>query len=415
MSSDDLAPRPEQRDARSRRQDRRSRRPGPPAAFPWRWIFPGVLVLLGVVTVVLGVVGGRLVLDSQDGAVVRVVRDPSQPGYFAQVAPTPTLLVVQIDENRSLVSTVVMSLSAGDTGGSALLFPPELLVPVGGGSSEPLARIHLQRGIEGPGGLRPTIARLIGADVDSVVVVDAGSLAAMLAPVAPVRYTLLDAVRTVSGGRTVTLLPKGSVAIRTASDVRAATEVVSAGEDAIARLPRQIVFWKGWIDALRAAPDKSAAFPAADDHADLVRFLKGLSSGIARIERIPWDEVVFRGVTLYIADEEAIAEVALQVIPYPLPYEPGARPRVEVRNGVGDFRLNEPMNRRLVAAGAQIIVLGNARSFDVAQTSVVYYDPGMRGRAEQLAEAIDATDVRLDERPESSIDVTVTIGSDFVP
>jgi hypothetical protein len=50
---------------------RRRRRPGPPAAFGWRWIYPVALGGLAVVALVLSATGARLVLDSRDGQVGR--------------------------------------------------------------------------------------------------------------------------------------------------------------------------------------------------------------------------------------------------------------------------------------------------------------------------------------------------------
>jgi hypothetical protein len=51
----------------------------------------------------------------------------------------------------------------------------------------------------------------------------------------------------------------------------------------------------------------------------------------------------------------------------------------------------------------------------VATTSVVYHDAAVAGQAEALADAIGATDVRFEEKLDSDIKVTVTIGADFDP
>lgn len=395
----------------------RRRRPGPPAAFAWRWLYPLLLAGLAVAVVSLTITGSRLVLDSRDGRFVKIVQDPTKPGYFAQVVPTPTVLVVQTNEYKQLVGAIVMSLSAQESGGWALLFPAELIVPTGDGKSEALVKIFEDSGrqADGIGGLRSVIARLLGANVDTVVQADATAIGPLIAPVAPIRVTLTDQVRIRQNGSISTLLKSGPVEIRSDADVAAMTEVQGYNEaSAMTRFNRQAQFWQAWIDAVRAAPDKSSAFPSGSDTSTLVRFVKGLASGTAIIERAPYSEGVIKGATLYVVDEAKVKALALQMIPYPVAYEPGARVRVDVRNGVGRFELNEPLNRKLVAAGAQITVLGNAAKFDVARTSVVYYDPEVKARAEQLARAIGATDIRLEER-ESDAEVTVTIGADFVP
>jgi hypothetical protein len=390
-------------------------RPGPSAAFVWRYLYPALLAGLAVATVMLGVSGTRLVLDSRDGKLVKIVHNPELPGYYAQVASTPTLLVLQVSSRNELVSAAVFSLSANDVGGWALFFPAELIVPVSKGTAA-LDKIYAQYGADGPGGIRPVLAKLLDADFDSVVNLKADTMASLIVPVAPLQYTLLDAVRIANGKSTSTLLPKGPVRITTQSDIVNATEIIGRDEATTTRFTRQVQFWTAWIGAVRAAPDKAAAFPASSESTELVRFIRGLASNPdSRIEQATFTEQPFNGSILYIGDVTKIKSVAASMIPYPLPYEAGARVRVDVRNGVGNFDLNEPMNRKLVAAGAQIIVLGNADTFTVGQTSVVYYDEAMKPRADALARAIKATDVRFEERLDSSVDVTVTIGADFVP
>jgi hypothetical protein len=399
-----------------------SRRPAPRAAFGWRFLYPPVLIVLAVLAGSLVLRGSRLVLDSKDGSYAKIVQDPSLPGYFAQVAATPSLLIAQTrpvevkgEVKNELVSVVVMSLSVNaanqDAGGWVMLFPAELIVPTPDGKTSALLNIFDQ---QGSSGVRTAIGRLLDADVDSEVLVRSESIAQLLAPVAPLRYTLPDAVKGTANGKAVSL-PKGAVQVGEASEVAAATEVVNSGEASIARFGRQVDFWRAWIEAVRTAPDKATAFPASAEGTALVRFLRGLANGTTRIEQARFKEGVLSGDVLYVADVPALKSLALEMIPYPLPYEPGARIRVDVRNGVGNLALNEPMNRRLIAAGAQIVVLGNADAFDVPHTTVVYYAENMRDPAAVLAEAAGTTDVRFEERPDSSIDVTVTIGADFVP
>ena len=86
---------------------------------------------------------------------------------------------------------------------------------------------------------------------------------------------------------------------------------------------------------------------------------------------------------------------------------------VEVRNGVGDLTRNEPMNRKIVNASGQIVVLGNTEAFGVATSSVVFYDEELRTRVEAFAKAIGLPAPQFVDRPGSSIEVTVTIGANF--
>jgi hypothetical protein len=114
-----------------------------------------------------------------------------------------------------------------------------------------------------------------------------------------------------------------------------------------------------------------------------------------------------------VADTKALAAQLPTLVPYPR--QQNVRLNTAVRNGVGDLSLNAPMEQLLVASGAQIASRGNADAFDVEKTSVVYHDQALQDRAQAIAAAIGATDVRYEERVDSEIQLTVTIGADFDP
>jgi hypothetical protein len=384
---------------------RRGRRPGPPAAFGWRWIYPVALGGLAVVALVLSATGARLVLDSRDGQVGRSEQDPTKPGYLATVAATPMLLVVHADGD-DLYGAVLVALGADDTGGWAVFLSPDTVVSERGS----LAMIYETDGIDNAttgNGLRSSVSTLFQADIDTTVTVDATSLAPLVEPVAPLTYELAEPVRATSNGRTTTLLEAGEVSIGTADEISAAIEVLGAGEEPIDRLDRQSAFWKAWIDAIRRNPD--SAFPSGRSGTDLGRFMRGLAAGLPVVAHLP--TVVFD--RALVADAETLGRSLADIVPYPR--QQGVRLNTAVLNGAGDLTLNEPMEHLLVANGAQIASRGNPDSFDVSRSSVVYHDPAIEPRARALAEAIGATDVRFEQKADSEIQVTVTIGSDFDP
>ena len=394
---------------RFRRRTKRS--PAPRARFVFRWIFPFVIVGLTIATVLLGLNAKDLVLNSRDGTISRDVTDPAAPGFSAQVVPTPTLLVVHTTDKGELVSVAIMSLASSEGGGTMMFFPTDLVVKLSTGDSVTLAKLYADAGNQGEVALRRQLTRMIDADLDSSIVLGSKTLVDLIKPVAPLQYVLRDGVRTVQNGVTVTLLKSGSVSISTVEQIQAATEALSPGEASLNRTARQMQFWQAWLDAVRLVPDRSSVLPPFDT--GLPRFAKGLSAGTTRLEQAKFTEQNFRGLSLLVADVPGIRDVTSKMIPYPQAYEPGARLRVEVRNGVGDLSRNEPMNRRIVAAGGQIVVLGNVDVFGVAQSSVVFYNEEARTRVEALARSIGVANVQFLDRPSSSIEVTVTIGADF--
>jgi hypothetical protein len=383
-------------------RDRR-RRPAPPAAAAWRWGFPVLLVGLAALTLLLSATGARLVLDSRDGQVGRSEQDPTKPGYVATVAATPLLLVVHGD-GENLYGAVVMALGDDDTGGAAVFLSPDTVVRPG--ERGRLDEIYEDFGVDSISGdgLRSALSTLVGADIDTPVIIDATSLEPLIEPVAPLRFEIAEAVKV----RGKTVLAAGEAEITTADDIAAATETLGSGENAADRLGRQTAFWSAWIRAVQANPE--GAFPSGGADTPLARFLRGFAAQPTLT--VPLQTVPFGGAT--VADTEWLASVLPDIVPYPR--QEGVRLNVAVRNGVaGDLELSEAMERRLVAAGAQIASRGNADSFGVTNTSVVYHDPALEDRANDLAEAIGATDVRYEEKVDSEIQVTVTIGADFDP
>jgi hypothetical protein len=251
---------------------------------------------------------------------------------------------------------------------------------------------------------------MIDADIDNSIVLGAKALEALIQPVAPLQYTLRDNVR---NAQNAIVLRSGQVSISTADQVLAATEILGPGEASVNRSARQMAFWRAWFDALQKVKDKSALFPPLAPEPPLVRFAKSFGTGTASLEQAPFTESTYKGLTLLVADTAGIAKIAQRMIPYPVGYQPGARLLVEVRNGVGDLGRNEPMNRKVVLAGGQVVVLGNTDAFGVPTTSVVFYDQDLRTRVAAFAKAAGLPDPVFVDRPGSSIEVTVTIGADF--
>ncbi|NIR37078.1 MAG: hypothetical protein GWO22_14140 [Actinobacteria bacterium] len=98
-------------------------------------------------------------------------------------------------------------------------------------------------------------------------------------------------------------------------------------------------------------------------------------------------------------------------MPLPIGSTLGARPTVRLLDGTGSQVLRDRLIPALVAAGAEISVIGNAADFEWTDTVVAYHLPENAADAEALAAAIGATAV-FDDDPDQPIDLTVTIGSD---
>ena len=123
-----------------RRRPRRSRW--------WRFGYPIAFVALALAIPALVFVGLRVILDSSDGQLVRRVTDPTEPGYEAVLEPTPTDLVVSVDDDRrSSTRLTILSLTSDGVGG-VMTVPAGTVVPIGAGGLS-LRYIHDNLGERG--------------------------------------------------------------------------------------------------------------------------------------------------------------------------------------------------------------------------------------------------------------------------
>ena len=88
---------------------------------------------------------------------------------------------------------------------------------------------------------------------------------------------------------------------------------------------------------------------------------------------------------------------------------------MEIRNGTGKVGLAGDVASRVVPAGAEVVLTGNAARFSVAETVLVLHDPDRRADAERLAEALGVGELRLANDPVSVVDVSIVVGADYRP
>jgi len=91
----------------------------------------------------------------------------------------------------------------------------------------------------------------------------------------------------------------------------------------------------------------------------------------------------------------------------------GPRPQVQILNGTGALELDQSVAARLVPAGVEVKLTGNADSFDYSQTQIVFYDPAKQAVAERVQRALGSGRLVLSRRPLDVVDVTVIVGKDF--
>ena len=359
-------------------------------------VWAGVLLVDGLSTV----------LDSEGGETREAVTDPSAPGFEAFVEQTWSMLVATEDGDGELVQVaVVAATDRAGGGGTILLVPPEVMAQGCEASPCRLMERHREGGIDH---VRETVTRLLEVEVTAVVLMTPDRWTSLAGPASPVPVDLpIDLEATASDGTSVVRFPAGRVDVAP-SDV---VDLLAFPDDAdgLGRLERQSAWWAAWLvrvgigDPLENLPNLEL---------DLVDLMALVAGGSVRLADLPWTAVETDLVSQLVADNGMVAELAVQMFPFPIPLVPGQRPTVRLLNGTGDPSLDSPARERVLRAGVDLAVVGNYRHDGVIQTRVVYRDLALAGAANDLAAALGGGTL-FDEKASPVTDLTVIIGADF--
>ncbi|MEE3275674.1 MAG: LytR C-terminal domain-containing protein, partial [Actinomycetota bacterium] len=104
--------------------------------------------------------------------------------------------------------------------------------------------------------------------------------------------------------------------------------------------------------------------------------------------------------------------MVVETFPFPIPAVPGSRTTVRLLNGNGHFSVDVIARELLVAAGAEVSVVGNYRDFDLIGTRVLYRDPAYEVEAARLAVVVGGGTLH-DPFLSPAADLTVVLGADF--
>lgn len=380
--------------------------PARPSAW-WRFGFPIVLVLAVLAVPLLFYAGYETVLNSNEGKLVKVPSDPSQPGWEALTEATPTMLVMHVDDQRKPVGLAVLGLT-GENTGSILLIPMNTVLQVPGIGPVRVDEAYKRAGLDG---VKLTIEGLLGAGMQETVVLDDKQWADLVTPTAPILVNNRDAVTSPTTGRT--LFPKGPVAL-TPEQVGPYLGTSGANDDDFNRLLRNETFWRAWLAKVAAAPDDTLALPGESD-TGFGRFVRKLADSQVEVKTLPLEKAGIPGSneTVSVPVKAELDALVAQMIPFPVSPIPGARPRVRILDGVGTLDNGVVAAPLLVQGGGQIDAVGNAVSFDRATTQLIYHEDELLPTVEKLRAALGVGELVKADRGNDNADVTVILGKDF--
>ncbi|MCU1453921.1 MAG: hypothetical protein JWN46_2067 [Acidimicrobiales bacterium] len=391
----------------------RARRvPAPRRHVPWfrRVAFAlAVLALVGAIPA-LGWVGVRLIRNSKAGTFSATGSNPSAPGYEAPVEPTPTGVVIQRDANNKPISLTVLALGSTAQGGSVLFLPLDTRVafPAYG-----VDRLRAAYAVAAPAVARSNlVARVadvlhIGFDEANVIDVNDLQWAALTKKVAPITFQNPDPL-TVAGKS----LQPGTVALAP-EEVGPYLAALRPGESDLNRLNRHQVFWDAWLKAVGRSNDP-AVIPG-ETGSGLGLFVRTLAKGTVRLTTLPLKAATGDPNAAFVPDDTEVQRLITDMVPAPIPPFPGARISLRVLNGVAGKSIGTDITRPLVAAGANILIVGNGRTFGNATTVYEYRDPVFKDRATLIRAALgNKGTLRLNRLAPDNVDVTVTLGRDVL-
>ncbi len=371
----------------------------------WGVAYGVAVAMLGLAIPVLGFVGVRTILGSSDGEVVNPVLDPSEPGYRALIQPSPTMLLIHENAEGSMVGGAVLSMSGTEGGGgSVIIYPPNLLADFPEiGELE----IAVANDFSGEDAALSAAELTLRVDIPEVVVMSDDAMAEMYAATGPLTIQNPDTVRLADG----TTFPAGTLVLQP-DEIARYTAHLGDDESHLNRLLRQQIVWEAWIDQLSAAGTE--AFPGEQD-AGLARFLNGIVEGTHRIESVPFvadpGETPL-GPTALRLDRQRWEQLIPDLIPFPAGAAEGDRFVVRVLAGTEDTAAVRPAARRVVTAGGQVTMVGNADEFGHERTEIIYYDPARRADAQAVADALGFGTVTHVDEIDDTADIIVVLGAD---
>jgi hypothetical protein len=324
-------------------------------------------------------------------------------------APAQLPVVLAQTDGAGTVLSVTVLAPAAKQGGTIVLLPPGTMSEVQSLGLQPLTQAMAAGGIDR---LVATTENLLGVRVGVGVPADGAALANLVGPAAPFTVDVPSRVEDVAPSGSVTVLYEQGPNQLAATDVAPFLAARGRGTDLI-RLARHDAFWRTWLARLKGHPERLPAGPP-----ELRRALTTLAAGPVQVRLLPVQSVgAGTNITggpaeLYQPQPDDIAKLVAAT--FPASDIPSAtRPRVRILNGTGQLEVAGKVSNRLVPAGIEVVLTGNADNFSYQQTQIVYYRDSKLAMAQQVQRALGVGVLVRNRNATDVIDVTVIVGKDF--
>jgi len=382
----------------------------------WSVGYPLALLALVVGAVALVLVGRDAILANTEGALIRTVDNPADPGFELLVTPTPTFGVAMVDPAGQLSAVAVLSL-ASESRGAVLFLPPSLLVADEGAPPRSLGDVWADEGLEA---MIDGVAFVLDASIPESRVIDAGQWAGLVEPVGnlvlanpdelvapPFAEGAAGAVDPVPpqvfGAPEVDLAP-GDIAAYLAAEI--------TGESTFNRMLRVQRLWEAWITAVGERLEEPGVVPG-EVATGLGRFVRALAASEVDYVTVPVDLVPLPGTDVVGVVPAAgdIGPFVARTIPFPIGPAPGERIRIRLLDGTGELTNGLPAVTSLVGNGAEVVSIGNAAEFGYARTQAIVSDSSQAAGARVLLGGIGGGEVVETAERADAVDITIILGA----
>ena len=365
----------------------------------WNWLLPLAILGLGLAALLLVRDATDAILESADGDFTEIILDPLAPGFESYVTSTPTHLLGLKGANGELVSIALLALFADDIGGTAIVFPVDLLIAEDVSISEMYLTVSETEFIS-------ELGRYLKLGFNASSFITEEDLVKYFQVSIPLVVTLNDPLIDLDDGEPQIIYEAGELALPP-SEVYSYLSWESDNESGYNKWLRHKNFWESWLSSLTT--DETETLENEWRERELNRMFRGISSGNLLIQNLNLFEVQDSNEYLRL-EEDFLSALLLEVIPFPIaPYENG-RAKVKLLDGIGGIDMVNTFVPKLVSAGAEIKLIGNAQQFGARETLITYYDEAYLNFAEAFSEAIAGSSIEFEPLSESAVDVTVLIG-----
>lgn len=381
----------------------------------------GTSVFFVVLLVVLVFVGYQATLNVGGGTDSRVT-NPAEPGYLADPIPTPVDAYVAVDGEGNYVSSMLVVPDGSGAGGTVV--PIGTLLAVGdpdAPEADPVTFIRDVYDTEGIEAFRSRLGSTLGFAIGSVREVPFDALVELADGEAVTVENPDNLIMPGDGeGAGEVRYPAGTLTLQP-EDVAEFLAFEGADDPAPNQQIRVSQVWEELLgradgrtheDLPEGESTEGAKSPSFGETVDI------LASGDVSFDSIPVFRKPLPGsiiVVAWMVDPQYLGEFVSRVVPLPVSPVPGSRPSVAILNGTNDSDAVSAAVPKVVSAGGEVSVVGNADSFDVGSTSVEYLYPDAREAAVAVAEALGVTASEgsaADASAMQGVSVKVVLGSD---